>query len=541
MQDLQTKSQTFETLRTQNFMYVDKTKHVYELAKKDGAYFLSRPRRFGKSLLVSTFEALFKNKKELFKDLYIYDKWEWGTEYPVIKIDFGEIKTTDTEILNDDLIKTLNENAENNNLELDQTNASIPKKFSELIKKLYQEKKQKVVILIDEYDKAIRNNLDKSIDIQTAIREVLRDFYEVIKAKDQYIRFIFLTGVTKFAGLSLFSGLNTLNDITLDDKYSAICGYTQEELETNFVEYIEALAKKYASSKKEILAEIRTWYNGYTWDGKTAIYNPFSTLLLFSKLDFANYWYASGSPKFLIDYLQKNWSEELFFETIDVFEEELMSSEADPRVRIGLLFQTGYLTIKAITLMKGAGVISVRKIYTLMSPNCEVGISLAQTILMPRISEVSGAVAISKLLPIFAESIAKEDEKIFAKGFDALIALVPYQIQGETESHYASNLLLSLKLMGFNVLAEKSGHKGRADIVWKYDKSTVVIIEMKYAQSTQQIPEKIQEAFKQIEEKEYYKEYTLEADKIILVALVVSDMGKKFEVEFNIKLKGKDF
>ncbi|MDR2708633.1 MAG: AAA family ATPase, partial [Elusimicrobiota bacterium] len=422
MQDLQTKSQTFETLLTQNFMYVDKTKHVYELAKKDGAYFLSRPRRFGKSLLVSTFEALFENKKELFKGLYIYDKWQWGAEYPVIKIDFSNINVCSLELLIKDLTQILEKiaNKPDNNIDLGQ--ASIEGKFANLIEGLYKKKKEKVVILIDEYDMAITENLSKSYEIQESIREVLRGFYRILKGCDAYIKFIFLTGVTKFSGLSLFSGLNNLNDITLDERYSAICGYTQDELETNFDQYIEALANKYGFSKKEILREIRTWYNGYTWDGKTAIYNPYSTLLLFNKLDFANYWYASGSPKFLIDYLQKNWSEELFFETIDVFEEELMSSEADGHVRIGLLFQTGYLTIKAITLMKGAGIISVRKIYTLASPNCEVGISLAQTILLPRISEVSGAVAISKLLPIFAESIAKEDKHIFAKGFSALIA-----------------------------------------------------------------------------------------------------------------------
>jgi hypothetical protein len=539
MQDLQTKSQTFETLRVQNSMYIDKTKHIYELAKKDGAYFLSRPRRFGKSLLVSTFEALFKNKKELFKDLYIYDKWEWGTEYPVIKIDFSNRTAKTMEILENTLSSLMLSIAAENGITLFEQYTA--EKFAELIKKLCKKKGQKVVILIDEYDMPITDNLLKSYEAQESIREVLRGFYKVLKGCDAYIKFIFVTGITKFAGLSLFSGLNSLNDITLDEQYSDICGYTQEELEANFDEYIEALANKYCFSKKETLEQIRIWYNGYTWDGKTAIYNPYSTILLFSKLYFSNYWYDSGSPQFMIDYLQSNWSEELFFETIEVFQEELMSSEADVRVRVGLLFQAGYLTIKGIRLMKGAGVMSVRKIYTLMSPNCEVGISLAQTILMPRISEVSGAVAISKLLPIFAESIAKEDKNIFAKGFGALIALVPYQIQGETESHYASNLLLSLKLMGFNVLAEKSGHKGRADIVWKYDKSTVVIIEMKYAEMPEQIPAKIQEAFKQIEEKEYYKGYILEANKIILIALVVSEAGKKFEVEFDIKLKGKDF
>ncbi|MDR2708930.1 MAG: AAA family ATPase, partial [Elusimicrobiota bacterium] len=307
MKKLPVGKQTFEEVRG-DCIYIDKTKHIYKLIDAGKIYFLSRPRRFGKSLLVSTLEALFKNKKKLFKDLYIYDKWEWGTEYPVIKIDFADITTDTMEDLSNDLIKTLNENAKKNNIELAQSNTSVAKKFSGLIKTLYQEKKQKVVILVDEYDKAIRNNLDLPLDKQDEIRKSLRNFYEVIKCNDEYIRFVFLTGVTKFSGLSLFSSLNSLNDITLDGQYSAICGYTQEELETSFGEYIEALAKKYSFSKKEILAEIRTWYNGYTWDGKTSIYNPFSTLLLFSKLDFANYWYASGSPKFLIDYLQKNWS-----------------------------------------------------------------------------------------------------------------------------------------------------------------------------------------------------------------------------------------
>jgi hypothetical protein len=269
--------QSFEDLRSNDYLYVDKTEIIYRIISSGKVYFLSRPRRFGKSLLVSTMEAIFKGKKELFEGLYIYDHWDWSQQYPVIRIDWTLISHSAPEEMKTSMCRYLRRIAEGYEITLSGETASDC--FDELILRLYRQTGKKVVVLIDEYDKPVTSHLfDAHLD---NIRRMVHDFYQVMKGADEHLQFVFLTGVSNVFGAVVFSALNQLNDISLDKPFTAICGYTQEELESNFPEYIDSAAESLEMTREHLLERIRYWYDGYPWDGKTSIYNPFSMLLFF--------------------------------------------------------------------------------------------------------------------------------------------------------------------------------------------------------------------------------------------------------------------
>ncbi|MDR1096878.1 MAG: AAA family ATPase, partial [Tannerella sp.] len=346
MQQLGVDTQSFEKLRSRNCLYVDKTEVIYRMITGGRIYFLSRPRRFGKSLLVSTLEAIFKGKKELFEGLYIYDKWKWE-EYPVIKIDWTGINHSTPEEMKKDLVLYLKKIAENYQITLEAESAVSC--FRDLIEALHKKTGKDAIILIDEYDKPVTSHLsDSCLD---TIKTFIHDFYQVMKSSDEYLQFVFLTGVSKFSGLSIFSALNNPQDITLRKEYATICGYTQEELESNFSEYIDRAAEYLEMTGEHLLEQIRYWYNGYTWDGKTAIYNPFSTMNFFENRRFNNYWFSTGTPSFLIDIIQRRNSMEDVLKPI-VVSDEILFDGYDPAniSEVPLLFQTGYLTIKKMEL-----------------------------------------------------------------------------------------------------------------------------------------------------------------------------------------------
>jgi hypothetical protein len=303
----------FREIREKNYVYVDKTKHIWELTESGKNFFLARPRRFGKSLLLDTLHNLFRGHKELFEGLYIYKKWKWEEKYPVIRLSMSRNAMT-VEKLNNSLISMLSAIADDNKIKLKCKDPDDL--FAELIKELYRKTNQRVVILIDEYDKAILDQLDamRETDASRANKTVLINFYSVMKDNQQYLRFVFITGVTQFSGLSIFSGLNNLKSLTLRDEFADICGYTQKELEVNFSQHITALAKREKVTRQEILEKIKRWYDGYTWDGKTEMYNPFSTLNLFFQNKFKVYWFISGPPNYLISYIKQAKKLNLFFE-----------------------------------------------------------------------------------------------------------------------------------------------------------------------------------------------------------------------------------
>jgi hypothetical protein len=273
--NLPTDIAVFSTMRENDYIYVDKTKQIYELIQPGKKYFLSRPRRFGKSLLVDTLKELFEGNKKLFKGLYIEDKWDWDKKYPVLKIDMSGQDVRSSEEFKISLHDIINQIADKNSIKL-KSNGLKPK-FGELIEKISIKNKKKIVVLIDEYDFPIIDNMD-DINIAKANRTNLSDFYQVLKSKEEYIQFLFLTGVSKFSKTTLFSKLNNLTDLTIDPRYATICGYTQEELNSYFKEYILELGDKKGDSYDETLNHIKKCYDGYSWDGKNFLYNPNSIL-----------------------------------------------------------------------------------------------------------------------------------------------------------------------------------------------------------------------------------------------------------------------
>lgn len=359
--------QTFSKLIEQDYLYIDKTQSIHRLLTQGGHYyFLSRPRRFGKSLLVSTLKEIFSGNRELFKDLWIYDKIQW-TPHPVIHLDFLNISYKTPEILEKSLGDRLVEIASENHIQLP-ADYDSKAKFARLIKELSS--KGDVVILVDEYDKPIIDFIDQPA-IAHKNRDYLKDFYSVLKGSDQYIRFAFLTGVSKFSKVSVFSDLNNLDDITLDESFPTLLGCTEDELLFYFEDRIEQLANKTnepASGNKRTLREIREWYNGYSWDGAHFIYNPLSLLNLFSRLEYDNYWFTTGTPAFLIKILKERGINIREFESVEVDSSSFETYDIENIGSVSLLFQTGYLTVKKKTIGTGGG----ETLYQLSSPNKEV-------------------------------------------------------------------------------------------------------------------------------------------------------------------------
>jgi hypothetical protein len=365
MQKLPVGIQSFSNLREDNYLYIDKTEFIFRLLHLGKPFFLSRPRRFGKSLMISTIESVFKGRKDLFKGLYIEDKWDWTQQFPVIRLDFGAYSSNTSTELTTSLTHALASVAKNYQLSLPD-DAPLPYRFKELIEQLHEKTGKKVVILVDEYDKPIIDHLSCP-EIAENIRTTLSGFYQVLKVTDDHLRFVFLTGVSKFSKISIFSGLNNLNDITMDVNFTTICGYTQEELENYFSDYIQAMADHHQCSVPDLLTKIRHWYNGYSWDGKTSVYNPFSTLLLFSKKEFCDYWFETGTPTFLVNLMKQRNDASLFFQPSTILLSGFNSFDYSNLNTQLLLFQTGYITIKQVHRDEEGDLI-----YTLGVPNEEV-------------------------------------------------------------------------------------------------------------------------------------------------------------------------
>ncbi|MDR1494050.1 MAG: AAA family ATPase, partial [Planctomycetaceae bacterium] len=406
MKQLPIGTQSFENLRQTGCLYVDKTEIIDQMISEGRNYFLSRPRRFGKSLLISTLDALFKGRKELFEGLYIYDQWDWTQQYPVVRIDWTGIDHSTPEKMENSIISYLDEIAQSYQVTLEAQSA--PDCFRKLIRNLHDKTGKNVAILIDEYDKPITSHLFDSH--WNAIRTAVHDFYQVIKGADEYLKFVFLTGVSKFSGLSIFSALNNLNDITLHEQFATLCGYTQEELESNFFDYIDHVAGHLKMTKEYLLDQIRYWYNGYTWDGKTAIYNPFSTLQFFYFREFIGYWFRTGTPTFLIDMIQRRNRADVILEPLVVSSNIFNGYDPANIGEVSLMFQTGYLTIKQKELIDG------RPQYTLGVPNSEINESLL-TCLLQSYGKYHDE-QIDELRKTMQEQITDFDESGFARSLE---------------------------------------------------------------------------------------------------------------------------
>jgi len=515
MQQLPIGIQTFRKIREENLLYIDKTKEIKELIESGNYYFISRPRRFGKSLLISTLAEVFRGNKDLFKGLYIYDKIEWN-EYPVIMISFASITYRQTkEVFYSEIIEKLKQIAEGYGIKLSGT--SIVLAFNQLIKEL--SKINKVVILIDEYDKPI---IDFITDIEKAKenREVLREFYSIIKDNDQYIKFCLLTGVSKFSKVSVLSGLNNLKDITLNERFSTICGLTQEEVDKYFEDRMGWISEKLKLTKEELREKIKEWYNGYSWDGEKRVYNPFSILNFYEDGQFNNYWFSTGTPTFLIEKFKESNTviEEIKeFNTGGLFFDSFDIETVDYRV---LLFQTGYLTIKSFDIQNS--------IYTISYPNKEVKDAFLSYITTTFTTKTAGDIDYtSKAIRI---SLMQSDYNKFFDLLKSLFNSIPYQLHINLEAYYHSLFYLIMELSGINIIGERSTAKGRIDGVIEFN-DKIYIIEFKYLSENKEVESVLNNAIKQIKTKEYYIPYINKNKPIKYLAIGVNREVVEYKIE----------
>ena len=398
---------SFAMMRKRDCYYVDKTPLIRQLVEENNYVFLSRPRRFGKSLLVSTLAALFEGQETLFEGLEIHEHWDWSITYPVVRLSFGAGNFNKPGGLERNFDYQLMEHENDAGIQPPTKTISGPERFSSLIKRLHRKTGQQVVVLVDEYDKPILDIIHNK-ELATANRDALRNFYGVIKDSAEHVRFVFVTGVSMFSKVSLFSELNHLTDISLNPKYATICGYTDLDLDTVFTPELENLDRN----------EVRRWYNGYHWRGKEKLYNPFDILLLFSNGDFDTYWFETGSPRFLFDTLKTKSVNPIEFENQLIDKTVLSNIEVENIPAEALLFQAGYMTI--VDEFHDGGMVFYRLDY----PNYEVEFSLNNQLLANLDNRGKVPLAEGKSLKSCLEM---HDFKTFADQFRTWLASIPYQ------------------------------------------------------------------------------------------------------------------
>jgi Protein of unknown function (DUF1703)./Predicted AAA-ATPase. len=493
--------QTFEKIRNSNYYYVDKTMFVKKL-EEGGYYFLSRPRRFGKSLFLDTLKEAFSGNKELFKGLYLYDNWDWEKKYPVVRFDLSQAYPDAEENLIKSLDSFLKAVAKDHQITLEEEILGL--KFKELIQKLYEKYNQKVVVLIDEYDKPI---LDVIEDIEKAKRnrDILKKFFEILKPSDPYLKLVFLTGVSRFSKVSIFSGLNQLNDITVDPNFATVCGYTQFELENVFEDRLKDFDRE----------KVKEWYNGYSWLGES-VYNPFDILLLFDKKMFKPYWFETGTPTFLIKMFMKNRYYIPELENLEVGEEILSNLDVDNIFPENLLFQAGYLTIKDYK------VLGSKNVFKLSYPNFEVRMSFNDAFLtyIVRNPPLKDKAEINLITAIQEKNIDKIKDVLYS-----FFASIPHDWYRNNdialyEGFYASIVYALFNGAGLNVISEDKTNKGQIDLS-VFNQDSVYILEFKVVEDKEE-----HKALKQIKEKRYYEKYMSKYNDIYLIGIEFSKKDK---------------
>jgi hypothetical protein len=445
--------QNFAALRRDNYFYVDKTAYVYKLTHTNKYYFLSRPRRFGKSMLVSTLHAYFEGRRELFEGLAIETlETDWAV-HPVFHIDLNIIRKGDETGLDALLEYYLCEWEKVYGADENEKTPGI--RFMGLIKRACRQTGQQVVILVDEYDKPILEELDNE-ELQAKRRATLKEFYGTLKTLDEYIRFAFLTGVTKFGKVGVFSGINNLRDISMSAEYVGMCGVTDDELDTVFAPYVDRLADSLGMTAAEAREELRTMYDGYHFcENSAGIYNPFSLVNTFESNKFKNYWFETGTPSYLLYLLKKNDYNLEEMATAEVDEDVLNSAEAQSTNPLPVIYQSGYLTIK--------GYDSEFRSYTLGFPNKEVERGF-MNFLLPHYSSI-GPSDSNFFIINFVKEVRAGKVDAFLKRLSSLFADTPYELIKDLENHYQNVFFIVTKLMGFYVKAEYHTSQGRIDLV----------------------------------------------------------------------------
>jgi hypothetical protein len=503
--------QTFAKIREADYYYVDKTAFALKMIEEGTAYFLSRPRRFGKSLFLDTLAELFAGNEALFRGLFCHDKWDWKVKYPVIRISFAEGVLAGQDALEQRIRNLLRINAEDLALP-HRAELSVADGFIELIRAAERQYGQRAVVLVDEYDKPILDNLTKP-DLAIEMRNGLRNLYSVIKGQDAHIKFALLIGVSKFSKVNIFSGLNNLKDITLHGGYSDICGYTDADVDTVFAPELKGLDRD----------NIRHWYNGYNWRGE-AVYNPFDLLLLFDCREFRSFWFETGTPTFLVDmlterkvYLPALLKTEASSRLISAFEVGDISTEA-------LMFQSGYLTIAGEKNLSG------NIVFTLGYPNREVRGALTGEILSHWVVNPQKAEESSFALH---EALQANDFARIREIFFSLYASIPHDWFrnnkiDEFEGYYASVFYATFAALGLEIVPEDVSNRGKLDMAVKFN-GQVYLFEFKVVEEEAEGC-----ALQQIKEKRYADKYRALQQPIHLIGVEFSKEARNvvgFEVE----------
>ena len=495
--------QAFRTLREDNCYYVDKTALIHRLISEGRFYFLSRPRRFGKSLLLDTLHELFDGSEPLFRGLAIHDKWDWSVKHPVVHLSFGgnhlEPGNLEGNVLNQ--LAIIERNA---GLDPAPERLRGSERLRDLLDRLHHKTGKQVVVLVDEYDKPILDVLHKP-EMARANREYLRGFYSVIKDCARLVRFVLVTGITIFSKVSLFSGLNNLESISLDPRFATICGYTDRDLDTVFAPELPGLDRD----------KVRTWYNGYHWRGAEKLYNPYDVLLLFRSREFASHWFETGSPSFLFQVMMEQETSLLELEN-RVAEGNLLSTFDIDHIGIeALMFQAGYLTIVEEERRDG------QTFFTLDYPNKEVRLSLNSGLLQYVTGQSLKTSEDSKDL---CRLLAENDFDGFASSLRSFFAGIPYQWQIKSnlaryEAWYAGMLYACFRTTGADLRVEDSSHRGRADMVLLHG-GQVFILEFKMAKGEENAESATARAVNQIRERGYAEKFRDRGEPIHLVGIV---------------------
>lgn len=476
--------QTFSKIREDDYIYIDKTAMALELINTYQYVFLSRPRRFGKSLFLDTLRNIFEGNKHYFAGLAIEDQWDWAVRYPVIRISFASGKIENREQLDENILRTLRENQQDLAIECEEKD-SVAGCFSELIRKAHAKYNQKVVILVDEYDKPILDNITNTA-VAKEIRDGLVNFYSVIKGSDEFLRFAFLTGVSKFTKTSIFSGLNNITDISLNRKFGDICGYSQHDVDTTFAPYLEGVDRD----------KVKEWYNGYNFLG-SQMYNPFDILkFIANEHTFRNYWFESGTPTFLIELIKQQNYFLPNLTNLRVDEKLLNSFDIDNLDLEVILYQSGYLTIDTVTRDEDEDII-----YTLVVPNREVKTSLNKYIITALYKDDS-----LRAKPLSC-ALREQNLEDFKQALFSLFAGIPHNNYTNNklknyEGFYASVIYVYLQSLGLNIIGEDVTSHGRIDLTILMDQA-IYIFEFKVDH-----PDKPSDnALQQIKAKRYADKY----------------------------------
>ncbi len=497
--------QTFRKLREQDCYYVDKTAYIERLLREGTHYFLSRPRRFGKSLFLDTLKELFEGNEALFEGLHIHDSHNWSERHPVVRLSFGSGSFTETATLHEDIAFQLEDLEEAAGIA--PRDAGAAPRLRRLLRTLHRQTGQRVAVLVDEYDKPILDALVETPEVARANRDFLRGLYGVIKDSDAHVRFTFLTGISKFSKVNLFSQLNNLTDLTLDRRYSAICGYTESDLDTVFAPELDGLDRE----------RIREWYNGYRWRGEEKVYNPYDVLLLFDSREFAAHWFETGTPAFLVDTLFERRVASVALDRMVGTTELLSTFDVGQIGTEALLFQTGYLTITGEEELGG------KALYRLGYPNREVRQSLNEHLLRHLVRDAERQTANSMRLQ---RLLAAHDCTGLQELFHAFFASIPYEWHADRvgtnndiaqyEGYYASVFYSYFAALGYEIAVEESSSHGRLDMAVRAG-GHVYLFEFKVAELA---PEG--SALAQLRERGYADKYRGRGEPIHLIGVEFS-------------------